>query len=345
MNKRLENTWVIAPTDLASCHNSEEIVKFLLRYAILAPSAHNTQPWQCRIKGERVEIFYDQRFALPRSDPTHREAMLSLGCFAANLCLAAKAYGFKVETTWLPEGDDITKSVAHVVIQGLDRAKSIEINSIILDTITTRRVNRGRFTDQQISPTILSDIEKLQTNDCRVYWVTEDSKRERIARLVAEGTKFAFSNPRFRAELSNYIIANNSDRLDGIPGNTAGMNLLRSVVLPKVIERFNIGASQAKTEYDRFMNAPVLLIVSTREDNYRSWLAAGYLFQVIALEITRQQLAYSLSGAAIEPPLSPVVLQKVIGTDSRPQILCCVGHGVSLPPHSPRRPVLDILVP
>ena len=46
----------------------------LLRYAILAPSGHNTQPWLFRLTGAGVEVRADRRRALPVVDPHDREA-------------------------------------------------------------------------------------------------------------------------------------------------------------------------------------------------------------------------------------------------------------------------------
>ncbi len=34
-------------------------LRFLLRYAVLAPSSHNTQPWKFRVSGDRIDVFVD----------------------------------------------------------------------------------------------------------------------------------------------------------------------------------------------------------------------------------------------------------------------------------------------
>jgi len=40
--------------------SSTEKMKFLLRYAILAPSSHNSQPWKFRIPDSEINIFADK---------------------------------------------------------------------------------------------------------------------------------------------------------------------------------------------------------------------------------------------------------------------------------------------
>jgi len=66
----------------------------LLRYAVLAPSSHNTQPWQFRITPEGIEVLPDLSRRLPIADPLDRELWLSVGSTIANLRVAAAHFGF-----------------------------------------------------------------------------------------------------------------------------------------------------------------------------------------------------------------------------------------------------------
>lgn len=50
-----------------------QAVNFVLKYAVLAPSSHNTQPWIFRVSNERVALFADRTRALPANDPDDRE--------------------------------------------------------------------------------------------------------------------------------------------------------------------------------------------------------------------------------------------------------------------------------
>lgn len=58
-----------------------EKLHFLLRYAILAPSGHNSQPWLFKIVGNNniIEVYADRSRALPLVDPDERELIISCG--------------------------------------------------------------------------------------------------------------------------------------------------------------------------------------------------------------------------------------------------------------------------
>lgn len=65
----------------------------VVRYAALAASSHNTQPWRFLIADRTIEIRPDFRRRMPAVDPDDHHLFVSLGCAAANLALAAAAIG------------------------------------------------------------------------------------------------------------------------------------------------------------------------------------------------------------------------------------------------------------
>ena len=54
------DAWNVKESDFAANASSEEKLTFLLRYAILAPSSYNTQPWNFNISGNQIDIFADK---------------------------------------------------------------------------------------------------------------------------------------------------------------------------------------------------------------------------------------------------------------------------------------------
>src|ERR687891_523520 len=66
--------WNVRENDFPKDGSLSEKMNFLLRYAILAPSGHNTQPWLFKIVGNNtIEIYADRSRALPLVDPDDRE--------------------------------------------------------------------------------------------------------------------------------------------------------------------------------------------------------------------------------------------------------------------------------
>lgn len=95
----------IDPKDFYRQVNETEKIKFLLKYAILAPSTHNTQPWLFRIKENSLELLLNEKRVLGCSDPTGRQALISLGCALKNLVLAAQSFHLQPTVQYLFQND------------------------------------------------------------------------------------------------------------------------------------------------------------------------------------------------------------------------------------------------
>ena len=73
----------------------------LVRYAVLAPSTHNTQPWRFRVRQDALEVFADRSRSLPVADPDDRELTISCGAARAVARLAplARQFGTALATS------------------------------------------------------------------------------------------------------------------------------------------------------------------------------------------------------------------------------------------------------
>lgn len=330
------SVWQINHSDFPANGNTAEKIRFLLRYAILAPSSHNAQPWQCSIEAGKLSVFYDRRYALEFSDPIDRQAHISLGAFVANFALAAFAHGMKVDITWLPSRE----AVAEITVSSKEQKNP---DQTVLQSIKDRRVNRGRFVAKKLPLSMNRAIASLGNDIVRIDIVERKTDIDTIAECVALGIAFAFKNEKFRRELAHYVVPNVSNRLDGIPGNTAQLGLFRSFAIPQLIRRFDIGKSQASNERRRFLNATAIAVLSSASDDQSAWLKVGYVFEQMALLLTQHGVSHSISAAPIEAPQLYQKVQKIAKIDYRPQMVVRLGFSHLQPPHSPRRPVSAIL--
>ena len=65
----------------------------LVRYAILAPSSHNTQCWKFAVEDKAITIRPDPARRCPAVDPDDHYVFVTLGCATENLMQAALAHG------------------------------------------------------------------------------------------------------------------------------------------------------------------------------------------------------------------------------------------------------------
>jgi len=80
--------------DLPVWGGPAERLRFLLGYAVLAPSRHNAQPWIFEIEGDEARLYADPGRSLAVADPRDREKLMGCGAALLNLRLAAAHFGF-----------------------------------------------------------------------------------------------------------------------------------------------------------------------------------------------------------------------------------------------------------
>jgi len=77
-----------------------------LAYALLAPSAHNRQPWLVDLsQPSRILLFVDTERLLPETDPYGRQIVISHGTFLEVLVLALRREGLVADVELFPEGE------------------------------------------------------------------------------------------------------------------------------------------------------------------------------------------------------------------------------------------------
>lgn len=317
-------------------------IRFLLSYAILAPSTHNSQPWRFRIRDRVCELHADPTLRLPEADPSGRDLMISLGCCLEYLAIAAARYGMLGEVRLTPAGT----RVAEVVFR--DPPGPPEKKHASLCDAIVRRVNvRGVFGRHPIPAGLLTQLGGLPHDlDLCLDLITDPDRIAAIAELTARGLRFAHRRLSFRREMSQWIISNFSLRRDGIPGYSLRMPALLSLVLPRGMKWFDLGALLSVPNRRSVASAPLVCVVSAAADGEEAWVRVGRFSARAMLECVAAGLQTSIFVAAIEMNELWREVQRVLMSNLRPQFLFCVGMipGVFQP--TPRHSVEEkLLVP
>ena len=121
---------------------------FLTRYAMLAPSSHNSQPWKFATKNYKLLLLADRSRGLPVADGDRREMHVSLGCGLENLLIAAGHFGYACEVECFPSPDD-GDLIAKAGLVSSDGASLHHPE--LFDAITRRRTNRHAYEPTPLS--------------------------------------------------------------------------------------------------------------------------------------------------------------------------------------------------
>lgn len=307
--------------------NIAEKIKFLLRYAILAPSTHNSQPWIFKIENSSCKIYADsKKYTIIEADPIKRDLYISLGTCIENLIIAAQYFGVYKNIIYSSGTDN---EISEVFFD-FNMLKTNNNYKPLLDAITHRVNKRGIFESRSIDKSIIEKIKKISvdhlTNDgIYLHTINEKEKIEKLAGLTRDGLEKAYERNSFRSEMSKWINNSFSGRKHGIPGYSLRMPALLSIIFPFIVKYFNIGKKLGQLNYVSFNSAPLVCLISSHKESPQIWLKIGQLAERLMLELNTQGLKTSIFVASIEMGFGKEV-QNLIGVNNLPQFIFVSGY-------------------
>jgi nitroreductase len=333
--------WNVAAEDFPRNGSDQDKWKFLLRYAILAPSSHNTQPWLFRLRGDEAELCADRTRACRVVDPDDRELVMSCGCALFHLRSALLHFGCFGGVEVFPDPND-PELLARVSLGVQGEGSAGE--SLVFHAIPKRRTNRQPFGADPVPLSLLATLMQAARNESAWLSIVDgEEARHEVADLIGEGDRRQWSNKRFRLELAEWVHPNRSGARDGIPGYAQGADDLLSYAGPLVVRTFEMGEGQAAKDHELATGSPVLAVMGTGSDTPRDWLHAGQALARVLLRARVEDVWASFLNQAIELPDLRQKLAAVIGREDCPQVCLRLGFGENIRP-TPRRDVVEVLI-
>lgn len=341
--KQNYTAWELKESDFFEQKTGLDQMKFLLRFAVLAPSGHNTQPWNFSIKDHEISLWVNRERSLERSDPRRRQLLIAFGCMIENLCMAANRYDFGVKINYFPDAYN------HDLIAKVLFAKKndAEPGDSLLSSMILRHTNRGKYINKPLPGSFIAQIKRYTTDSLRASLITDESQKHLAADIVNEAQIEAMDSAEFREELSHYVKSNFTKEPTGMPGFALEIPTPISIVASKLIKRINLSRSNRKKDEALLKRHTPggFIVIASRENNREDWIAAGRLFEKIWLAATAEGLNCSPMAAVIQSPRHNKQLRAILGIGMEPQVFFRIGYGQKQFRHSPRFSVEDLLLP
>lgn len=330
----MSSPWDIKRENFPKKGSLPDKIKFILGYAILAPSTHNSQPWLFKIENDRVKIYYDQNLKIPEADPLGRDLYISIGCMIENLVIAASYFGIFRDLIYIMRDNFI----AEVYFQeGGQGNKSFEY---LIDIIPNRVNARGIFEPKIIPDRIQAEMISLKKDkSIQTNFIIDKEKIKKLSEITAEGLRFAHGRSSFRREMSGWMHHSLSGEKTGLLGYSLRMPFFLSFIIPIWVRFFDMSPLLAKLNYKSMFSAPLICILSSEESNPSIWLEVGRLAERYMLELNFRDIQTSIFVASIEMGSLYKKVQEVIGDNLIPQFLFCAGYMKNIQKHSPRQEV------
>ncbi len=322
----------------------DEQLRFLLQYAVLAPSSHNTQPWRVALSDAGIAVYADTTRRLPIADAGNRELFMSVGAFLMNLRVAAAHFRFETHVEYR-YGARTHEPMAFVRLSPPAlRARLSTPLDPLFPAICGRHTNRNPFLVTRIPQAVQAELRAVaRSSQAGLALSTDGALNARVADIVAQADRMLHADPAFRKELAEWVRPNWTHEGDGVTGAAFGVHGVASALGPWATRRFDLGRRQAQRDRNLCSQAPLLAVIHA-EDTESQLLEAGELLERLWLTLTNAGLSVSFFNMAIEVPDLRLSLKALLGLPAWPQLLLRIGYALEGPVRTPRRPVEDIIL-
>lgn len=325
--------WTIDKKRFPAGGSLRDKMKFLIQYAILAPSSHNTEPWQFRIHDNAIDLLMDYSRWLKVADADQRELHISVGCALENLVVAAEHFGLGHTEVLMPNTSEPLLAARITFAEGGSAAQHREPR--LFEMILVRHTNHGVYDGHPIPDDVRARLVACCIEPDIFVHLTDDlTIKKSVDDWVVKSDAVLFAKPEYREELAYWI-----------GKGVFGSSWLMAKLGQFAVSHFNMGKSIGKKDHELLMSSPVFGLIASERDGRRQQIMVGQVYQRISL------LAAS-HGIWCQP-----ISQIVQVAETKQELLMAAPEGGLIPQHpfrmgfaqaerehTPRRPVADVLV-
>lgn len=328
----------------------------LVRAAVLAANAHNTQPWRFRVTPNQIDLYADRSRNIGTIDPLLRELHISLGCALENLALAGPPNGLQPDVRLLPD----PANADHIATITLTAAPAA--TSPLFTAITTRHTNRGPYDlGRPVSRQHLDTLAGLvDPAGAELVWLTSVEQKRAFGDLTIRATEAIIADPQQTADDHRWY-RGDWDEIqrgkDGITIDPSGQPaLIRTLgkLLPTSRAQNNNGWLRGTRETHVPTAAAFGALVVHDPDDAATRLRVGRAWQRIHLTATTLGLAMQPlcqiperidreRSANLSPDFTHAIAP-TLPTGTHPIMTFRIGHPTTPAPRSPRRPAVEVVV-
>ncbi len=297
-----------------------------------APSKHNSQPWRFVVRDDALWLWPELSRAVPLTDPSNRELLLSCGAAAHLATVAGLTLGWELDIAWLPEPGG--RLLARIT-EGRRKAPS-EQDLDLLGAVFARRTDRGPLDAGCLPPQVRFELQQAaRAYGADLHLVEKESERRSLGDLVAQADRLLVRSGAVDEELASWRRVPGDIRRDGVPtDHTRGA--AASYRAQYVQRDFSAGAGVPALMDRPGVDAPWVMVLSTWGDHAGDWLAGGRALAAVLLHATAHGAQASYLNQPCEVPALRVALASALSLDSHPQLVLRIGRGGLVTP-TPRR--------
>jgi nitroreductase len=310
--------------------------------AALAPSVHNTQPWELTSTADGLEVRADRDRQLGFLDPEGRQLLISCGLATEFARLAVRSQGRSVSVDALPDASD-RDLVARLRFG--DAEPPTDQERRLVEAMPRRYTDRGPYADEAPPAELLKAISAAAlATGTWLQVIDRHDARVTIAAILEEAEGAEAANPAYAEELRDWT-AEPGGR-EGVPEAAGSGHWPQGVVSDVPLRDFTGAGRHPHPGADEppRVERDTIVLLGTDHDDPAAWVATGRALASVLLTITAADLSAQPLGPATDFPAARSRVRQELGLLGYAQFLLRLGYGQQRP-WTGRRGVAEAVEP
>ena len=250
----------------------------MVRYATLAASSHNSQPWRFRLLERGIVVLPEPASGESAGDFDSHERFVSLGCAVENIVQAATAFGLRA----VPSFDHDVGGIY------VDFTIGAKVWTALFDAIPRRRTTHGDYDGRPVAPEHLRLFEAIGNGDSvRMLLFTESWQLDQIRELILASANACVDDAALVGEVTSWTRFSYGEALatrDGLCASSLSGPLVPTpgATVPFVRTLANEGLN--RTQEREVRSSSGFAVFVSPEGDPAHWVEAGRCCQRFALQ-------------------------------------------------------------
>jgi hypothetical protein len=276
-----------------------EVMDYLLRAAIQAPSGDNCQPWRFRIVENRIDLDLQPEADHSLFNVNQCASLIACGAALENLLIAASRYGLEGDVVYRPEGDK-GNCLARIQLH----CTGIEEDPL-QRFIWERHTNRTRYRQEPLPAkamiALINSLDHCPEMELKLFRSPEDIRT--IAGLVYQADRARVMQRGLHEQLMRMIRFTEDEMLqkrDGFPlknleagwGGELFLRLTRNWSTMRIFNRLGLSRIVPLIAYQGIRNASLVGLLKCPDTRSETLIKGGRALERLWLTTTRMGLSF-----------------------------------------------------
>jgi len=276
----------------------DEIIRYIIKAGIQAPSGDNAQPWQFSFKDNKIFLYLNRDADHSFFNVNQIASIISCGAVLENMQIAATRFGLRVKIVYLPD-TKVKNLMAKVLLDVAHVPKDP-----LFDVIWRRHTNRKPYDRKPIPEKVLQEFKDMVkiVPGANLHVIADRTELKKVARIICKADRIRTEHRPLHEHLYRMLRFTEGEAhetrdgflLKNLEAGLAGNVFLRATKswhVMNIVNRVGLGRMAAFHSYQSILNSSAVALLTVEGMGIEDFLKGGQALERVWLAITRKGIS------------------------------------------------------